>query len=197
MSITPTATAPVDKAGLTRLACGTRVEKDSPTIELMGAIEELSAWIAMLAADPPSDAAGRVLAVVGNDLHELLQQVAASGTVLLSAAYVRRLDGLTGEMEGHLPPRHGAHLPGGAPGAAAAAVARSVCRRAERRLVSYGALAHIGVKADEATAYLDRLADALEQIGRLANQAAGLSPRRFDHGLSLAGPPAPECAREG
>lgn len=187
MSITTAPANRADHAGMTRLACGTRVEKDSPTIELLGVIEELSAWVAVLADDPPSDGAGRILVVVGNDLDELSRQVAAPGSPLLSGAYVRRLAEFHDDVEGHLPPRVTAQLPGGTPRAAAAAVARGVCRRVERRLVSYRGLEGVGIEADHALAYLNALGDLFDQIGRLANHAAGRLPRTFDRGLSFAG----------
>lgn len=186
MSITTAPANPADHAGMTRLACGTRVEKDSPTIELLGTIEELSAWVAVLADDPPSDDAGRILVVVGNDLDELSRQVAAPGFPLLSDAYVRRLAEFHDNVEAYLPPRVTAQLPGGTPRAAAAAVARCVCRRVERRLVSYRGLEGVGIEADHALAYLNALGDLLDQIGRLANHTAGRFPRKFDRSLSFA-----------
>lgn len=190
MSITTAPANPADHTGMTRLACGTRVEKDSPTIELLGALEELSAWVAVLADDPPPDGAGRILTVVGNDLDELSRQVAAPGVPLLSGAYVQRLTVFHDDVEGQLPPRVSAQLPGGTPRAAAAAVARGVCRRVERRLVSYRGLEGVAIEADHALAYLNALGDLLDQIGRLANHTAGRLPRTFDRRLSFASSPA-------
>ncbi|WP_454914894.1 ATP:cob(I)alamin adenosyltransferase [Xanthobacter sediminis] len=169
----------------TRLATGIRVEKDSPTIELMGALEELAAWIAVLADDPSAPEEGRLLATVENDLHELLRQVAAPGTPLLSPPYVQRLGALMDEMERQLPPAPSGALPGGSPRAAFTAVARSVCRRAERRLVSHGEIDG-DLAATHGVAYLNRLGDLLEQVARLANRGAGGRPRSFDRRLSLA-----------
>ncbi|ABS70221.1 ATP--cobalamin adenosyltransferase (plasmid) [Xanthobacter versatilis] len=179
----PSATA--GDAGMTRLAIGTRVEKDSPTIELFGTLEELAAWIAVLADDPLSPEDRRILATVENDLHELLQQVAAPGTPLLSPPYVQRLDVLMDGMERRLPPAPSGAFPGGSPRAAFAAVARSVCRRAERRLVAQCDIDR-GLPAASGIAYLNRLGDLLQQMARLANFGAGGASRSFDRGLSLA-----------
>lgn len=187
MSMTTAPAALVPEDGTTRLATGVRVEKDSPTIELIGALEELSAWIAVLADDPSAPEEGRLLAPVENDLHELLRQVAAPGTALLSQPYVQRLGALMDALERQLPPAPAGALPGGSPRAAFAAVARSVCRRAERRLVAQCEIDG-DLPAAHGIAYLNRLGDLLEQVGRLANRASG-RPRSFDRRLSLADTP--------
>lgn len=190
MSARTTSPAMAADAGMTRLAIGTPVEKDSPTIELIGALEELAAWIAVLAEDPSGAGDRRVLAIVENDLHELRQQVAAPGTPLLSQAYVQRLGGLMDEMERQLSAAPSGVLPGGSPRAAFSAVARSACRRAERRLVSHCEIDR-DLPAAHGLAYLNRLGHLLEQVARLANLDAGGRPRSFDRRLSLADTPPP------
>ncbi len=188
MSTRPAPSTPPADAKMTRLAMGTRVEKDSPTIELIGALEELAAWIAVLADDPAMPQDHQSLVTVENDLHELLQQVAAPGTALLSQPYVTRLDLLVEERERRLSPAASEMLPGGSPRAAFAAVARSVCRRAERRLVTQCEI-DPGLQATSAITYLNRLGDLLRQVARLANLGAGGAARRFDRSLSLAESP--------
>ncbi|MEP9369413.1 cob(I)yrinic acid a,c-diamide adenosyltransferase [Xanthobacter sp. VNH20] len=171
--------------GITRLATGARVEKDSPTVELIGAVEELAGWLAVLAEGGASGDAGQALAIAQNDVHELLQQVAAPGAPQLSAAYVRRLDGLIGRLEADLPVVAATLLPGGSLPAAHAAVARAVCRRAERRLVSQAEI-DPPAPGSAGIAYLNRLGDLLALLARAANRDAARPEPRFDRSLSLA-----------
>lgn len=184
MTLRTAPSAMAGDAGMTRLATGTQVEKDSPTIELIGTLEELAAWIAVLADDPSTPDDFRILTMVENDLHELLQQVAAPGTPLLSQAYVQRLVGLMDDMERRLPPAASGALPGGSPRAAFAAVARSVCRRTERRLVAQCEIDRC-LPAANGIVYLNRLGDLLHQVARRANLGTGDSARSFDRNRSL------------
>ncbi|MFG1481097.1 ATP:cob(I)alamin adenosyltransferase [Xanthobacter sp. V4C-4] len=172
----------------TRLATGAYVEKDSPVLELLGAVEELSAWVALLAADPPTVEAGRLLVLVRNDLFELERQVAAAGAALLQRDYVQRLAAAMGELERRLPPPPSGLLAGGTVQAARAGLARGVCRRAERRLIGLWEI-DPALRARDAVAYLNLLGDLLQLMGRLANAAADRAPPVFDRGLSLCGEP--------
>ncbi|MFG1421646.1 cob(I)yrinic acid a,c-diamide adenosyltransferase [Roseixanthobacter liquoris] len=176
-------------AGITRLATGARVEKDSPTIELIGAVEELAGWLALLAESGASGEAGQALAIARNDVHELLQQVAAPGAPQLSMAYVRRLDSLIGRLEADLPVVAATLVPGGSLPAAHAAVARAVCRRAERRLVSQAEI-DPPAPGSAGIAYVNRLGDLLALLARAANRDAGRPEPRFDRSLSLSPAPA-------
>jgi cob(I)alamin adenosyltransferase len=171
--------------GITRLATGARVEKDSPTVELIGAVEELAGWLAVLAQAGASGDAGQALAIAQNDVHELLQQVAAPGAPHLSMAYVRRLDGLIGRLEADLPVVAATLIPGGSLSAAHAAVARAVCRRAERRLVSQAEI-DPPAPGSAGIAYVNRLGDLLALLARAANRDAGRPEPRFDRSLSLS-----------
>ncbi|MFG1428969.1 cob(I)yrinic acid a,c-diamide adenosyltransferase [Roseixanthobacter glucoisosaccharinicivorans] len=171
--------------GMTRLATGARVEKDSPTVELIGAVEELAGWLAVLAEGGASGEAGQALAIAQNDVHELLQQVAAPGAAQLSMAYVRRLDGLIGRLEADLPVVAATLIPGGSLPAAHAAVARAVCRRAERRLVSQAEI-DPPAPGSAGIAYVNRLGDLLALLARAANRDAGRPEPRFDRALSLS-----------
>src|SRR6202167_3646204 len=122
--------------GETGLGNGTRVEKNSPPIETLGAIDELNSWIGVFVALSISKEVKEVFTLVQHDLFDLGAQVSVPGTALLSEQHLERIEGSFDRMNANLGALKEFILPGGAPSASFGHVARTVCRRAERRLVS-------------------------------------------------------------
>jgi cob(I)alamin adenosyltransferase len=171
--------------GTTGLLDGTRVPKDHPRIECLGALDELNAHL----GDARCALAGGDLAgTTGAKAAEMLKAIqgelftvagilaapagGAGGTGADPAAAPgpapppgeERLGAWVRELEAAIPIR-GFALPGANPLSAKLDIARTVCRRAERRIVSLDRLE--GVPA-VILRYMNRLSDLLFMLARSA-----------------------------
>ena len=159
-------------AGETGLGDGSRVPKDSPRIEAIGAVDELNSVIGVLLAEPLPDAVARCLTAVQHDLFDLGGELSIPGLCgghrsARRASRQRR----RGVQRRAWTPLKEFILPGGTRAAALAHVARTVCRRAERSLIRLAA-----VEAGQRThsrIYLNRLSDLLFVLARALNRAGG------------------------
>jgi len=156
--------------GTTGLADGSRVPKDAPRIEAIGAVDELNSVIGALLAETLPDAIRRGLEDTQNDLFDLGGELSVPGHPIMSESHVRRLERELDRLNAALPPLKDFILPGGSRPAALAHVARTVCRRAERRVA---ALARKQKAATALRAYLNRLSDLLFVVARALNREAG------------------------
>jgi len=130
--------------GTTSLRNGRRVRKDSPQIEMEGALDELNSAIGLarsLLADRRLD---EMLAEIQRDLFRLDE-----------AAPVEKLERWIDQMQAVLPPLKEFILPVGP-----LQFARAVCRRAER----------VCVRKKKFLPYLNRLGDLLFVMARYANR---------------------------
>lgn len=183
--------------GQTGLGSGLRVDKDSPPIETLGAIDELNSWIGVLVALSSSPATREVFTLVQHDLFDLGAQISVPGTPLLSRAHLSRIEASFEQMNAGLGMLEEFILPGGAPASAFAHVACTVCRRAERRLFSLtqiestaqGLTSEPGGPASPpenfGLSYLNRLSDLLFVVSRLENRADGRADVLWERGKSL------------
>jgi cob(I)alamin adenosyltransferase len=180
--------------GMTALAGGQRVAKDSPRVEAYGAVDELNASIglARTSAEGVPELAelagillrvqhelfnlGSVLATLPEDLHPRQARVGDADIAELEAGIDR--------MNAGLPALRSFVLPGGSRIAAELHLARTVCRRAERAAV---ALAREEGAPEETVRYLNRLGDALFVWSRWANHATGAPETLWEPNLSSAG----------
>lgn len=183
--------------GVTGLGSGARVEKDSPVIEALGAVDELNSWIGVLCELTAVTDMREILSHVQHDLFDLGAQISVPGAQLLSQAHLDRLENVVARLNVDLPPLREFILPGGAQAAGFCHVARTVCRRAERRLVTLGQvmdrITELGGPAgsieDEyrfGLAYLNRLSDLLFMASRLENRAGGRQDVFWQRGASLS-----------
>jgi cob(I)alamin adenosyltransferase len=162
--------------GETSLGDGSRVPKDAPRVEAVGAVDEANAAIGVLRLHLDGDAAAEaMLARIQNDLFDIGADLcvpgAAGDRLRLTDAPNLRLEREVVELNAGLPPLTSFILPGGTPGAAHAHLARVAVRRAERRVV---ALSHAETINPAVVRYLNRLSDHLFVLGRRLNgQAAG------------------------
>ena len=156
-------------AGTTGLADGSRVAKDAPRIEAIGAVDELNSVLGVLLAEPLPEAARACLDNVQNDLFDLGGELSVPGHAIMSKAHVARLERELDRFNADLPPLKDFILPAGSRAAALAHVARTVCRRAERRLVT---LSRKQKAPPAMQAYLNRLSDLLFVLARMLNRAA-------------------------
>lgn len=156
--------------GTTGLADGSRVSKDAPRIEAIGAVDELNSALGVLLAETLPDAARDCLVNVQNDLFDLGGELSVPGHAIMSKAHVERLEREIDHFNTELPPLKEFILPGGSRAAALAHLARTVCRRAERRVVTLSRKQKIEPAMQ---AYLNRLSDLLFVLARAVNRVAG------------------------
>jgi len=157
-------------AGTTGLADGSRVTKDAPRIEAIGAVDELNSVLGALLAEKLPDAVRACLDNVQNDLFDLGGELSVPGHAIMSEPHVERLERALDGFNKALPPLKDFILPAGSRPAALAHVARTVCRRAERRLVSLSRKQKV---APALLAYVNRLSDLLFVLARGLNRVAG------------------------
>lgn len=172
--------------GTTGLLYGGRVRKDSPRIELNGAVDEAQAMLGLARAEAgPGSELDELLIEVERDLYVLMAEVATApgnrrkltpGTSLVTeemvSALERRIDQLSTRFE--MPKEF--VVPGQNRWSASLDVARTVVRRAERLAVAEG----LGEAAEQPTEegaaegapsswvgpYLNRLSDLLWVMAR-------------------------------
>ena len=156
--------------GETGLANGSRLPKDAPRIEALGAIDELNSTLGVLFADVLPDDMRACLANVQNDLFDLGGELSVPGHPILAERHVTQLEAALDQFNAALPALKDFILPGGSRAAALAHVARTVCRRAERRVVTLAKTETVPVLA---CPYLNRLSDLLFVISRVLNRRAG------------------------
>ena len=154
--------------GTTGLSDGTRVVKEHPRIEAIGAVDELNSFIGLLLTYPLTGETNDLLTEVQHHLFNLGGGLSMpDAPQLLGPEEIRLLDDMVEKFNAELPPLKEFILPGGDRATATCHVARSVCRRAERRVTAL-------MRHDKGHAvyvqYLNRLSDLLfimaRQIGR-------------------------------
>ena len=165
--------------GTTGLADRSRVAKDAPRIEAIGAVDELNSVIGLLLAEELPDTERACLTGVQHDLFDLGGELSVPGHAIIGKAHVGRLERELDRLNAGLPPLKDFVLPGGLRAAALAHVARTVCRRAERRLVT---LSRKHKVSPDMRAYLNRLSDLLFVIARALNRHAGRQDALWQQG---------------
>ena len=156
--------------GTTGLGDGSRVAKDDPRIEAIGAVDELNSSVGTILAESLPDDVRALLTDVQHDLFDLGGELSIPGHAAITDAHVARLEQAVERYNESLPMLKEFILPGGTRAAALAHVARTVCRRAERRLVAMGGTGEV---PPPSRVYLNRLSDVLFVLARSLNRAAG------------------------
>jgi cob(I)alamin adenosyltransferase len=157
--------------GTTGLLYGGRVPKDSPAIEVNGAVDEAQAALGLVRAEVDAGSELDVLLVsLERDLYALMAEVAtapanrhklASGRSLVTVEMVTALEGeIDAIMERFELPAEFV-VPGANRPSALLDLARTVVRRAERL-----AAAHPPAEDSEVGPYLNRLSDLLWALAR-------------------------------
>ena len=154
--------------GTTGLADGSRVAKDAPRIEALGAVDELNSVIGALLAERLPRGLRDCLTGVQHDLFDLGGELSIPGHGIMTQAHIARLEQFLDRFNAKLPPLKDFVLPGGSRAAGCAHVARAVCRRAERRVVT---LAVRDTPPPFAVRYLNRLSDLLFVLARVLNRS--------------------------
>jgi cob(I)alamin adenosyltransferase len=156
--------------GTTGLGDGSRVAKDSPRIEAIGAVDELNSSLGVLLAEPLPDDVAALLTGIQHDLFDLGGELSVPGYAAVADAHVARLEEAVARFNADLPPLKEFILPGGSRAAALAHVSRTVCRRAERALVRLAVVESVN---EPVRKYLNRLSDLMFVLARVLNAAYG------------------------
>ena len=169
--------------GTTGLVDGSRIAKDDPLMEAIGAVDEANSAIGLAVAGLSSSnaALAGMLVTVQNELFDLGADLATpakdgddfapSDMVLrIIPSQIDRLERQIDAMNEDLYPLTSFILPGGHESAARVHVARAAVRRAERAIMA-AALSHR--INPTAVAYINRLSDHLFTVARVANMAQG------------------------
>jgi cob(I)alamin adenosyltransferase len=162
--------------GQTSLFDQTRVSKADSRVDAYGEIDELNAGLGAARAAIHDREIGDALTAIQRDLFALGAMLADPDERIarrvtkaaVGQQEVERLEGTIDALDAECPPLRRFILPGGTSGGAALHLARTVCRRAERRVVSLGAVNPIVV------VYLNRLSDLLFVMARAVNHRAGV-----------------------
>ncbi|MCM1302122.1 MAG: cob(I)yrinic acid a,c-diamide adenosyltransferase [Alistipes senegalensis] len=159
--------------GTTSLIGGERVFKTDERVEAYGAVDELSAFVALLTDRLRADASAENFVA---DLQSVLSRLMTVEALLakgktgaekvapLDPAWVTWLEQRIDAMQATVPPIDKFTVPGGHETVSLCHVCRTVCRRAERAVLR--ADQKYGVDAT-ALAYLNRLSDYFYLLGRV------------------------------
>jgi cob(I)alamin adenosyltransferase len=168
--------------GTTGLLGKARVPKHDARVEAYGSVDELNAVLGVAHAQDTARVFGDLLPGFQATLFQLGAELATTDADMLArlarvaAEDVTALEREIDRFEAELSPLTQFVLPGGAPLAAALHHARTVCRRAERRVT---ALAAREAVSPHVVHWLNRLADLLFVMARLANARAGVPERTW------------------
>ncbi len=166
--------------GTTSLIGGERVFKTDDRVEAYGAVDELSAFVALLVDRLHSDEAmAGYVGELNNVLSRLMTVEAllargesgAEKVVPMDPQCVTWLEQRIDKMQADLEPIDKFTIPGGNEAVSLCHVCRTVCRRAERAALR--ADLKYGTDA-QALAYLNRLSDYFYVLGRALTKAYGV-----------------------
>ena len=152
--------------GMTSLGDGSRLRKDTPRMEAIGAVDEANAAIGWLRVAVPADTAV-MLSRIQNDLFDAGADLCVPGEggdrLRLTDVPALRLETEIESMNEALPPLTSFILPGGSEAAARAHMARTIVRRAERSVIAVDGL------NPALRRYLNRLSDHMFVLSRVLN----------------------------
>lgn len=159
-------------AGDTGLLGGNRVSKDHLRIEAYGTLDELNAWLGLIADVFPNKFESDFVRGLQNDIFLLGSHLAAEnekGKSYLNpirAELLQELESEIDRMTATLPPLRNFILPGGHVVVSQVHIARTVCRRAERMVVR---LHHADEVDPLIIQILNRMSDYLFTLARAAS----------------------------
>lgn len=149
--------------GSTGLGDGTRVDKFSPRIEVIGDIDELNSLIGLLLSMDTAVDMTELLLDIQHALFDAGGELSLPGQTFIDERYVQAVEAAIDRYNSQLPPLKEFILPGGSQAAAVAQLARAVCRRAERHMVELNACEPVN---RQTLIYFNRLSDLLFVLAR-------------------------------
>lgn len=171
--------------GTTSLIGGERVKKYDPRVEAYGTVDELTAFVALLADnlrdEPRAEDVVEQLERVESELMTVQALLAVGrggeGKVApLEELRVERLEQLIDSLQTEIPAITKFTIPGGHRAVSLAHVCRTVCRRAERAALRAQEVATIDATTLK---YLNRLSDYLYTLGRVLTERFRVEERQW------------------
>ena len=163
--------------GSTGLGDGSRVDKYSLRIEVIGDVDELNSFMGLLASQElPKD----LVDPINRIQHQLFNvggELSMPKEQFIRDRDVQQLEGWIEKFNADLPPLKEFILPGGGMAASACHIARTVCRRAERHAF---ALDREEVLNANLLRYLNRLSDLLFIMCRVIMQQQQKTEEMWD-----------------
>ena len=180
--------------GTTSLIGGERVSKCDPRVEANGSVDELTAFLALLADTLCHDEQCVAVNSVGDTLTErIVSELRGIESQLMSVAAllavgkggegkvapiaeerITELEELIDAMQSEIPAITKFTIPGGHKAVSLCHVCRTVCRRAERAVLRAQEVAEIDAQALK---YLNRLSDYLYTLGRVVAERLKVEER--------------------
>jgi len=157
--------------GMTGLADGSRVPKDSARIELLGEIDELNSRIGLVLGAGVDAECTICLKEIQQLLFDLGGDLSIPGRCSIKNEHSEWLEGWMDYFNAQMPPLREFVLPGGTSPSAFAHLARTGCRNAERKAVQMSREDKI---EPEVLKFLNRLSDFLFVICRIIGRQGGL-----------------------
>ncbi len=151
--------------GTTGLADGSRIDKDSLRVDLIGTLDELNAYLGMILLHPLHSPLSTMLIPIQHRLFDLGGEIAKSPLFSISADDVLQLEAHIDQLQKSVPELKQFILPGGNTESAQLHLARTVCRHAERLAVSLNKQETLN---HQILQYLNRLSDLLFVAARYA-----------------------------
>lgn len=168
-------------AGSTALISGERVSKCDPRVEAYGTVDELSAFMALLAdkmrGDAKLDSYRESIERINSTLMTIEAHLAAGEgnsypLPKITSASVAELESGIDKMQSSLPDITKFTIPGGCKLNSLSHICRTVCRRAERRAIE---VAEHYTLEPNVVIYLNRLSDYLYLLGRAMTLYCGVN----------------------
>jgi len=156
--------------GTTGLANGSRTDKDSLRIDVIGNIDELNSMLGVLIASKIAEDISGYLLNIQHRLFDIGAEISMPGHALTQPAHVVRLEELIDTFNAELQPLEEFILPGGSMQAALCHLARTICRRLERDMVRFARSEYLNTHT---LCYVNRLSDLLFVFARTLNQQKG------------------------
>jgi len=164
--------------GTTSLSDGSRIDKDSLRITVIGSIDELNSLIGVICSEEIDQESRDLLTEIQHRLFDMGGELSMPDQRLMTAESVTWLEQQLDRMNAELDPLEDFILPGGCKSAAVCHVARSICRRAERDVIS---LARKEETSTIIPGYLNRLSDLLFVLSRYQNKVHGHTDILWQH----------------
>jgi cob(I)alamin adenosyltransferase len=157
--------------GTTGLGDGTRVDKSSVRIEVIGDIDELNSLLGLLLTKELDTALRELLLDCQHALFDAGGELSLPDNAFIKPGYVIAIEQAIDRYNSSLPALKEFILPGGNEAAAICHVARAVCRRVERHLVKLNESTPVN---SNTLMYFNRLSDLLFVVARtLARNQGG------------------------
>lgn len=167
--------------GRTKMLGSAEMDKDSPSIDATGSVDELNSFVGLAASEIDDEKVKELLIDIQKDLFTIGAELAGSRRrddkdTQLEPSHVVRLEDEIFILDNKLPVLQNFILPGGSEAASLMHVCRSVSRRAERRVV---ALKKERIINEDIVKYLNRLSYLFFLLARRCNEEKGVDETKW------------------